>query len=127
MTDDKLADLNPVDDTLQSEEAKLNCENQLLHKQIPINVAPYIHSQYEQPDPRQYQNPFATGYKVPAGRPFQSVLPSPLIIDDLISDTSSDIYSDSALYGVRRNDPLQRSEGEIGMPSDKSSVGEVRT
>ena len=56
------------------------------------------------------------------------MLQTPLIIDDLISDTSSDVFSESVLkYGSRRNEPLQRSEGEIGLPSEKTSFGEIKT
>lgn len=108
----------------------MNCENQLLHKQIPINIGPYIHSQYDNLDTKQYTNPFAAGSKgVPpfTGR-HQSTLQAPLIIDDLISDTSSDIYSESKIYAgpARRYEPVQRSEGEIGLPSDQTSAGEVK-
>lgn len=109
--------MNPVDDSLRSEEAKLNCENQLLHKQIPINVNPHMLTQFD----RGYQNPFSFG----SARPTIGSVQPPLIVNDLISDDSSDLYSDTRSPGKR---PYQRSEGEVGQLSAEKgrSAGEVR-
>jgi len=83
-----------------------------------------MHSHYEQIESRPaYQNPFAPSR--PGARPLNSVLQAPLIVDDLISDTSSDIFGDSGNY----NGPFggKRSQGEIGpMPSEGHSPGEIK-
>ena len=69
---------------------------------------------------------------------YQSVLQAPLIMDELISDSSSDVFTESASKsaftsnytsrtGGKRQGAYQRSDGEVGgLHSDDTSAGELR-
>lgn len=140
-------DIYDRSDSMRDEEAKLSCEQQLLRKQIPINVNQHVQGKALDTAQRQsYQNPFffTTSQQHPATMKtaatvkapvYQSVVQPPLVMEQLLSDDadSSDIFSEDVTKSYytqlghtsksnldvnkRLVSAYERSEGEIGGPS----------
>ena len=137
----KSYDSNRTTQTMRDEELKLRCEQQLLNKQIPINMHPQMVQNLNLGGPGQqaglYQNPFSMP-SIGAAAPSQANVFNiqPPLLGELNGfdlggelDSSSEFMNFEESYRRRRNqiDILEdRSEGELGTNIELGeSIGEI--
>jgi len=120
--------------TMHDEEMKLRVEQQMLNKQIPVNVQPQIVQNLGltgqgQPATMAYVNPFAN-----TAQPGPFSIKPPLLSDltgfDLGVDDSSSDYADYGNQIKNRRGQInmldERSEGELGeLDGSDESLGEI--
>lgn len=120
--------------TMHDEEMKLRVEQQMLNKQIPVNIQPQIVQNLglttqAQPATMAYVNPFAN-----TAQPGPFSIKPPLLSDltgfDLGVDDSSSDYADYSNQIKQRRDQInmldERSEGELGeLDASNESLGEI--